>query len=167
MAVCACGTKKTYNDCCGVYISGAQNAPTAEALMRSRYTAYTRHEIDYIAKTHDPKSIHEFDKERARQWAASTNWLGLEILRTVDGKAEDESGVVEFAARFKPLNSEQEETHHEVSVFRHDAPEDGGAWFYVDGKTVRVPVTRAEPKIGRNDPCSCGSGKKHKKCCGA
>ena len=31
----------------------------------------------------------------------------------------------------------------------------------------RIATVHAEPKPGRNDPCSCGSGKKYKKCCGA
>jgi preprotein translocase subunit SecA len=30
-----------------------------------------------------------------------------------------------------------------------------------------APVKRAADKVGRNDPCPCGSGKKYKKCCGA
>lgn len=32
---------------------------------------------------------------------------------------------------------------------------------------VAIPVVRDAPKVGRNDPCPCGSGKKFKKCCGA
>jgi len=35
------------------------------------------------------------------------------------------------------------------------------------GATVVKPIVRDTPKIGRNDPCPCGSGKKYKKCCGA
>jgi preprotein translocase subunit SecA len=31
---------------------------------------------------------------------------------------------------------------------------------------VAVPVVRDQPKVGRNDPCPCGNGKKYKKCCG-
>ncbi|MBF0202448.1 MAG: preprotein translocase subunit SecA [Desulfamplus sp.] len=36
-----------------------------------------------------------------------------------------------------------------------------------DGPGVKEPVRRSEAKVGRNDPCTCGSGKKYKKCCGA
>ena len=32
---------------------------------------------------------------------------------------------------------------------------------------VRAPYVRSDPKVGRNDPCTCGSGKKFKKCCGS
>ncbi len=33
-------------------------------------------------------------------------------------------------------------------------------------KPVQQPIKRSQAKIGRNDPCPCGSGKKYKKCCG-
>lgn len=165
MANCACGTGKTYDNCCGPYITGAKHAPTAEALMRSRYTAYTKVAIDYVEKTHDPKKPDDFNKDLAKQWAENTDWLGLEILATKDGGPEDEEGVVEFVARFKPHGAEKEEAHHEVSLFRRATDE--GRWYYVDGKTVKAPFIRKDPKVGRNDPCPCGSGKKAKKCCGA
>jgi uncharacterized protein YchJ len=41
-----------------------------------------------------------------------------------------------------------------------------GAWYFV--RPVRqgpAPVKSAHPKVGRNDPCPCGSGKKYKHCC--
>jgi hypothetical protein len=36
-----------------------------------------------------------------------------------------------------------------------------------DSAVITMPIHRAEPKVGRNEPCPCGSGKKYKKCCGA
>ncbi|WP_371922135.1 SEC-C metal-binding domain-containing protein [Treponema sp. OMZ 803] len=33
-------------------------------------------------------------------------------------------------------------------------------------KPENVQVVRTAPKVGRNDPCPCGSGKKYKHCCG-
>jgi hypothetical protein len=35
-----------------------------------------------------------------------------------------------------------------------------------DGDVAAEPIVREAPRVGRNDPCPCGSGKKHKKCCG-
>jgi SEC-C motif-containing protein len=156
---CPCGSGQTFLRCCGPYIAGDTSAPTAEALMRSRYSAYVTGDIDYIAKTHDPASIHEFDREAARNWAINTEWKGLEIVRTEDGSASDDTGTVEFIARFR--TNDQEQTHHELSVFRREDKQ----WYYVDGKTVRSPIKRNSPKVGRNDPCPCGSGNKFKKCC--
>jgi uncharacterized protein len=41
------------------------------------------------------------------------------------------------------------------------------AWHYwFDSRVNRVPQRREAPKVGRNDPCPCGSGKKFKACCG-
>jgi SEC-C motif-containing protein len=157
---CACGSKNKYDDCCGQYITGKKNAPTAEALMRSRYTAYTKHEIDYIERTHDPASREQFDREMAKTWAEQTDWQSLEIKATTGGGPDDLEGTVEFVARFKA--ADQEQLHHEQSIFQKK----DGVWFYIDGKTVRAPVTRSAPKVGRNDACTCGSGKKYKKCCG-
>jgi len=82
---------------------------------------------------------------------------------------------VEFTARYKAQGKVLE--HHEVSKFRKAE----GRWFFVDGdshvheegkghehhRQPQAPVVRDTPKLGRNDPCGCGSGKKFKKCCGA
>jgi preprotein translocase subunit SecA len=46
-----------------------------------------------------------------------------------------------------------------MSMGRGASPADGG------GKEKVKTIRRASPKIGRNDPCPCGSGKKYKKCC--
>lgn len=129
--------------------------------MRSRYTAYVKQAINYVAETHDPAKPDDFDRAAAQQWSESTEWLSLEIKATEDGKPTDETGVVEFVARFK--TNGQELTHHEVSKFRRADEK----WYYVDGQTVRAPLIRTGPKLGRNDPCHCGSGKKLKKCHGA
>lgn len=158
---CPCGTQKTYSQCCGMFHAGAK-ADTAEKLMRSRYSAYVVGKIDYVANTNDPQTGGDFDFEAAEVWSKQSEWLGLEIVATKEGKPGDLSGEVEFKAKFKADGVEQ--THHEVSLFRFDPK--NGSWFYRDGKTIREPERRAEPKIGRNDPCSCGSGKKYKKCCG-
>jgi SEC-C motif-containing protein len=38
-------------------------------------------------------------------------------------------------------------------------------WFYFDGDEIKPqPIVREGPRVGRNDPCPCGSGKKFKKC---
>jgi SEC-C motif-containing protein len=160
MAGCPCGTGRDYAACCGRYIDGEASAPTAEALMRSRYTAYTRANIDYVAETHDPATRASHDAEGARAWAEGSQWLGLEILATEAGGEDDDSGKVEFVARFRNDDGEQE--HREVSTFSKL----DGAWYFTSGE-VRGPqqVRRASPKVGRNDPCPCGSGKKYKKCC--
>ena len=50
---CWCGSERPYQQCCHVYITGEKSAPTAESLMRSRYTAYAIHNSEYLSKTWD------------------------------------------------------------------------------------------------------------------
>jgi SEC-C motif-containing protein len=161
MTICPCGTERSFHGCCGRYIESRENAPTAEALMRSRYTAYTLADIDYITATHDPATRGNHDPEEARRWAKDSEWLGLEILSTELGGANDSEGTVAFLARYRTGEGEHE--HRERSFFAKRE----GSWFFVRGKVLGPrPVRMEGPKVGRNDPCPCGSGKKFKKCCG-
>jgi SEC-C motif-containing protein len=162
---CPCGSPKSFDQCCGPLLDGSRKPETAEALMRSRYVAFTKADIAYIEKTIAPESLEGFDAKDMEASAKKVQWKELQILSTKEGGARDTKGVVEFKAVY--LHEGQRIEHHETSIFRKD---DSGQWLFVDGE-VRPPgggtVERAEPKIGRNDPCSCGSGKKYKKCCAA
>jgi SEC-C motif-containing protein len=160
MGACPCGNKKSYNECCKPYIEGDANAPTAEALMRSRYSAYVKQKIDYIAATHSPKTNKRFSLEKTTKWSKESKWLGLEIISTEEGMEGDRTGIVEFNARYEQDGTEY--SHHEVSKFTKEEER----WYYVDGKIRGETHVRETPKIGRNAPCPCGSGKKFKKCCG-
>jgi SEC-C motif-containing protein len=165
---CPCGSNQTYAACCEPFHTKKSFPETAEKLMRSRYSAYVVGNISYIAETNDPTSKDAFDEEAAEAWSKESEWLGLEIVATRDGQAGDTTGEVEFKAKFKSKakgSDEAEQVHHEISLFHKKGTP--ARWQYIDGKTVRDPLTRSEPKIGRNDPCSCGSGKKYKKCCAA
>jgi SEC-C motif domain protein len=161
-SLCPCGSEKEYHDCCELFHKGSKSAPTAEALMRSRYAAYVKEIIPYLKETLTPEQQADFSDEETRKWARESTWLGLEIGRTENGGAGDDSGLVEFTARFE--NNGKEQTHHEVALFeRRD-----GNWRYSGMEEPKnQTVRRQEPKIGRNDPCPCGSGKKYKRCCGA
>lgn len=109
MPLCPCGSQLTLNDCCGLYINLVKTAPTAEALMRSRYTAYTLHDADYIYNTTAPKERRDYNKKDILTWAKGSTWLKLEILYTSET-------IVEFKAYF--LNNHlQAQVHHERSVF--------------------------------------------------
>ena len=161
METCPCGSEKSYEDCCQPLIEGKQNAETAEALMRSRYSAFVKSEIDYLGQTIPPDQQKSFNREEATNWAKNSEWQGLKILATEDGGQDDEAGTVEFIARFK--EKEKEVEHHELAQFSKIE----GRWYFVDGQAPKPkPVVRQGAKVGRNTPCPCGSGKKYKKCCG-
>jgi len=160
MSMCPCGSGKTFSHCCGPYLDGNVKVPTAEALMRSRYTAYALDRINYIENTNAPETRDKLDMKATREWIEESTWKGLNIIKTEAGGVEDTEGVVEFEAKYQV--KDEDLIHHEVSSFvKHD-----GVWYYLDGYTPTTTVTRESPKVGRNDPCPCGSGKKFKKCCG-
>ena len=162
MEFCACGSGSPYAECCRPVIKGERRAETAEALMRARYAAYVNVETDFILESTHPKHREGYDPEGTREWAEKSEWLGLEIVATKDGGKDDATGLVEFIARWKEKG--QDRMHHELAQFKKEEKE---GWLFTDGNPVgRVPYVRNSPKIGRNDPCSCGSGIKYKKCCG-
>jgi len=154
MNPCPCCSGEEYDNCCGPYLSGKQDAPTAEALMRSRYTAHTKADIDYIVATWDPNIAKSLNAAETKAWAERCEWLGLQITDKDKGMESDNSGIVEFIATYKFEGKEQQ--IHERSQFIKDHDR----WLYVKG----IPIKNKQQ--GRNDPCLCGSGKKYKRCCG-
>jgi SEC-C motif-containing protein len=167
MSLCPCRSldpkKLNYTECCEPFLTGSKKASTAETLMRSRYAAYVVKNIDYIDETQIVLENEKFDKDEALKWADSSEWMGLEIKKTQKGGPADSTGVVEFVAHYKDKASGTELHHHETSLFQKQ----DGEWKFKEGQIHGAqPLKRLEPKIGRNDPCSCGSGKKFKKCCG-
>ncbi len=173
---CACGSNNDFSKCCEPYIKGEKLPETAEQLMRSRYTAYTMSDINYIKKTLAPESKKDFDEQASKEWAANAEWKGLKIMSVKKGTSADTNGTVEFTATFKEGGKTLD--HHEVSEFKKN---DKGVWMFVDGHAhtheegqghhhhhvKQETVVRDGPKVGRNDPCPCGNGKKFKKCHGA
>ena len=160
MGQCPCGSGREYEACCGPIIGGAE-APTAEAVMRSRFSAYVRGEIDHIERTHAKAANEDFDRKEAEEMANAVTWTGLTILSTSGGKQGDDTGTVEFAAQFKQGGKQM--VHHELAYFTRE----DGRWVYLDGTINPKSEPRRVEKVGRNEPCPCGSGKKYKKCCGA
>lgn len=120
MILCPCGSGLDYAVCCGVFHDGTRPAPTAEALMRSRYCAFVLENWAYLAKT----QTQAFDSSPMPELV----WNGLEILGKQDGGIEDSTGTVEFCAHYT-LDGKAGELH-EISRFRKT----NGGWVYVDGK---------------------------------
>ena len=157
--MCTCGSGIAYAECCEPYIKGVKNAPTAEALMRSRYTAYVVHAVDYIMETIHEDTRSTINRDYIKKWSEKAKWLGLKIIAVEGGGAYME-GKVEFEATYEMDGLHK--IHHETALFKKV----GNCWFYVKGEVVPKTEVRVGKKIGRNDPCPCGSGKKYKHCCG-
>ena len=89
MDQCPCGSGKTYAECCEPLIEGERAASTAEELMRSRYSAYTRSAAGYILETIHPDKREGHSEKSILKWANDADWLGLEILDVQDGGAHE------------------------------------------------------------------------------
>ena len=142
---CPCDSQKRYTQCCEVYHNGAQ-APTAETLMRSRYSAFALGLSSYLFSTeletlHKDLSIEHFDAQIKDQI-----WVNLEVLFASDKE-------VEFKASL--LDDDHLLIHHETSLF---VDEDGLKY------AKALKQSSSTQQILRNDSCPCGSGKKFKKC---
>ncbi|ABC22782.1 YchJ family protein [Rhodospirillum rubrum] len=157
---CPCGSGKALSACCGPLIDGLAVAPTAEAMMRSRYVAFSQGNAEYLRATLATGHDDDFDPEEIRATAKNAHWQGLEIRKVTEGGADDDEGTVEFIARFKIGG--RSVLHHERSHFLRE----DGQWRCADAEMNPTEPPRSVVKIGRNDPCPCGSGKKYKKCCG-
>jgi SEC-C motif-containing protein len=161
MDQCPCGSELPYAQCCEPLINGIKQAETAEQLMRSRYCAFTRASVAYLIETVHPDKRSQHDEKTTRKWAEKAQWHSLNILATEKGGAQDTEGIVEFVAQY--TEKQRRVKHHEIAQFKKQ----DGRWYFVDGEPPAItPHLRPGPKIGRNDPCPCGSGKKFKKCCG-
>jgi SEC-C motif-containing protein len=154
---CLCGSGIEYNLCCGPYHTGEKLPGTAEALMRSRFTAYALANTDYIMATWDKAS----QPEKNQISDESLVWQRLQIVDIKKGGINDSKGIVEFKAYY--LNKGEDYMLHEVSRFAKT----DGRWLYIDGVVKKVGKIIQQQNQGKNAPCPCGSGKKFKRCCGA
>jgi SEC-C motif-containing protein len=121
---CPCGSEKNFPGCCGQWLSGKQNAPTAEALMRSRYTAYVLKNVDYLVETTLLASREPNLAESIRDWIGQVTWQKLHVLQVEAGGRSDTDGTVEFIAEFIGPNGT--DRHHERSLFKKVR----GTWYY-------------------------------------
>ena len=158
--LCPCGSGKSYQECCGPIVEGEKKAETAEALMRSRYSAYVKQAFSHVYNSYHPETKKHFSLDAIKEQADEIRWVSLTVNDVVNGMPEDEEGYVSFSAQYQ-MNDQVHflnEKSHFVKL--------NGEWLYVSGET-KYTSTAVSKKIGRNEPCPCGSGKKYKKCCGA
>jgi SEC-C motif domain protein len=153
---CPCCSGLPYEICCEPVITGAP-AATAEALVRSRYTAFAKRCLDHVEHTHAAEIKADFNRAEAETLAEECEWLELRIHKAVE---EGDAAEIEYAVRVRRENRTL--IKGVQSRFRRD----DGKWFFLSSKPAPHLEQARSHKIGRNDPCLCGSGKKYKKCCG-
>ncbi|MDG3087697.1 YchJ family metal-binding protein [Vibrio hannami] len=162
--VCPCGSGKSYSQCCELVHHNHATAQYPEQLMRARYSAHVLKLVDFVVNTYHSSCNAEHERAGIEE-SINLDWSKLEVVRA-DKPLSDE-GFVEFKAYL--LEEGIEHCMHELSRFVRD----DGLWYYIDGvfpENEDAPESTATAvkteKVGRNDPCPCGSGKKFKKCCG-
>lgn len=118
---CYCGSPTPFASCCQPFTNGTIPAPTAEKLMRSRYSAFATHQADYlVATTHQSKRTSNL-KQEVLEWAIANQWQKLEVVQAT-------ATTVTFKAYYLDYNSKPQ-IHHEHSAF----VQENGLWYYVDG----------------------------------
>lgn len=124
-ARCPCLSGETYGACCGRLHRGETTAATAEALMRSRFSAFAVGDPDYLLRTWHPST-----RPRSLELDEAIRWYRLDVVATSRGGLLDDEGTVEFVAHHKvPGVRGSSGSQHERSRFSKDT----GAWTYVDG----------------------------------
>ncbi|WP_026725096.1 YchJ family protein [Flavobacterium sasangense] len=122
MSNCYCGNSIPFQDCCEPYIKGIANAPTAEKLMRSRYSAFATGAADYLVNTTHISKRRFHNKKDILAWSQANKWLKLEVLASTET-------TVTFKAYYLDENLKAQ-VHYEHSTFKLE----NGKWFYVDGE---------------------------------
>ncbi|MDX8382521.1 MAG: YchJ family metal-binding protein [Ghiorsea sp.] len=144
---CPCGSQQALEHCCAIYHNG-KAAPTAQALMRSRYAAYVLGLHDYIYHTWAAETRPKLDE----MGGTSLHWMHLHIVSCEEGLEDDAKGEVRFVASYVSSNKGKHLEEHSRFVRQE------GRWVYVDGDCH-------VSDISRNQACPCESGKKFKSCC--
>jgi len=151
---CYCGQSGSFDSCCGRIHADIALADTAESLMRARFSAYRIDNLDFIRQSWHSSTC----PAQVEPNEEGFMWSGLEVIDTQAGSPADEKAEVEFIASYS-LNGHEGKLHERSQFAREH-----GQWRYLDGKLKKgAPVS--VKKIGRNEPCPCGSGKKYKRCC--
>ncbi|MCK6608868.1 MAG: hypothetical protein L6Q46_11300 [Flavobacterium sp.] len=122
MSNCYCGNSIPFQNCCEPYINGIANAPTAEKLMRSRYSAFATGAADYLVNTTHISKRRLHNKKDILAWSQANKWLKVEVLTSTET-------TVTFKAYYLDENLKAQ-VHYEHSTFKLE----NGLWFYVDGE---------------------------------
>lgn len=161
--LCPCCSQKSYDQCCEPIHQDSQQAQSPEQLMRARYSAHVTKNVEFVIQTYHSSCQAELEAQAIAE-SVDSDWVELDVIDAPEHSETE--GFVEFKAYFEEDGKRY--CLHERSRF----VKENQAWRYIDGVMPeqvaldpRLNQTIAKTKIGRNDPCLCGSGKKFKKCC--
>ncbi|HLP40863.1 MAG TPA: YchJ family metal-binding protein [Fibrobacteria bacterium] len=157
MAACPCCSGLPYEECCRPILAGSP-APTAEALVRSRYTAFAVRSLDHVENTHAPEIRDDFNRAEAERLAEECEWKNLRIHKAIE---DGDQASVEYVMEVR------KDGNTIIKGVKSDFRRENGQWLFASTKPAPQLAHALSTKVSRNDPCPCASGKKYKKCCGA
>jgi SEC-C motif-containing protein len=153
---CPCGTGKPYTACCEPLLKQRRQASTAEELMRSRFTAHFRKDFAHVHRTFLETAKEPYVPDPEQKGMA---WTRL-VIHSHEPGANADAAFVDFTAYYQ--EGDKEQALHEKAAFKRI----DGVWLYTGPVRQGPAPIKSSAKVGRNDPCPCGSGKKYKACCG-
>jgi SEC-C motif-containing protein len=121
-ARCPCGTGLTYGECCRPFLEADAQPPTAERMMRSRYTAYALRHPGYLLATWHPST-----RPAKLTLDPGLTWISLDILGRTRGGMLDSVGTVDFRATYRSEGMRMYQQENSSFV------RENKTWFYVDG----------------------------------
>lgn len=131
---------------------------TPKELLEKRYQAFASGDVDFVLQTHHPETRDAIEEKAVEAWSKGSQWKGLEVSEV---KEEGDKTFIHFTVRYE--RKFETVNHTEWAEFRKE----DGKWYYYDSEFPSPEtIRRSDEKVGRNDPCPCGSGKKFKKCHG-
>jgi SEC-C motif-containing protein len=153
---CPCGSEKLFEACCEPLLTRQRAAATPEELMRARFTAHVAHDFRFLHDTYRPTAGKPFVDDTE---VPVMRWTRL-VVHSSEAGRDAAQAFVDFSAY--GLEGETEKVLHEKAEFHRV----GGTWLYErEARLGPAPFKSTAPKVGRNEPCPCGSGKKYKHCC--
>ncbi|QIR14518.1 YchJ family protein [Shewanella aestuarii] len=156
--VCPCNSQLAYHDCCSRFHNHHAVAPTAEVLMRSRYSAFALKQYDYLIATHHKDFLNGLSKADLSN--QNIVWLGLDVIEhqsRITHSIHQFDGCIQASVTFKAwykLDAKVDVIYEKSYFVKQD-----GQWYYTNGEQMVAKLP------GRNDACICQSGKKFKQCC--
>ena len=153
---CPCGSGQTFEACCEPIHAGKKQPATPEQLMRARFTAHVGHNFRFLHDTYRPTAGKPYVAEEGEP---AMTWTRLEVHAN-EATENPDKAYVDFSA-YGTEEGVEKVLHEKAEFLRIN-----GTWLYNrEARLGPAPIKSATPKIGRNEPCPCGSGKKYKQCC--
>jgi SEC-C motif-containing protein len=153
---CPCGSGQLFEACCEPILTGQRAAASAEQLMRARFTAHVAHDFKFLHATYRLTSGTPYVPEEGEP---TLQWTKLVVHAHATTDNPDKA-FVDFSA-YGTEDGTEKVLHEKAEFLRIN-----GTWLYMrEARLGPAPYKSATPKVGRNDPCPCGSGKKYKQCC--